>query len=188
VPARDWSAPRFLFVGIDWERKGGPLVLKAFSQLRGVHPSAVLDVVGGHPPLELPGVNAHGVLSQADESDRTRMTELFTRATCLVMPSQVEPFGIVHVEAASAGLASIVSSVGGPRDVIGTDGGIAVEPGDVAGLLQAMLRLCDPATARRMGDSAHGRAHLYTWPRVAERLLRALGLPAPDGRSLAGFL
>jgi len=188
VPDRVWTHPRFLFVGVDWERKGGPQVLSAFSRVRHVHPDAVLDVVGGHPPLQEPGVNGHGVLSRSNDRDRELILELFARATCFVMPSLIEPFGIAYVEAACAGVASIGSSVGGARDVIGRDGGIVVEPDDEAGLLDAMLRLADPDTARRMGQAARLRSAIYTWGKVAERLLRALGLQAPDGRELAEFL
>ncbi len=188
VPERDWALPRFLFVGIDWERKGGPQVIEAFSRVRAAHPDAALDVVGGHPPLHEPGVTGHGVLSRGDDRDRRLILELFARATCFVMPSRIEPFGIAYVEAASAGVASIATSVGGPRDVIGDGGGVVVEPDDEESLVEAMLRLADPATAIRMGQDAHQRSSLYTWPNVAERLLRALGLRAPDGRVLADFL
>ncbi len=185
---RDWRTPRFLFVGIDWERKGGPQLLRAFARLRERLPQATLDVIGGHPTLEQEGVTFHGVLSQRVEREREATLELFSRATCFAMPSQVEPFGIAYVEAASAGLPSIGSSVGGPRDVIGDDGGLVVAPGDEDALLDAMLILSEPATAQRMGEAARARSALYTWPKVAERLLRALGLPAPDRRQLAGFL
>jgi glycosyltransferase involved in cell wall biosynthesis len=185
---RDWRSPRFLFVGIDWERKGGPPLLRAFARLREAHPTATLDVIGGHPPLQQDGVSFHGVLSQQREDQRAIVLDLFARATCFVMPSLVEPFGIAYVEAASAGIPSIGSSIGGPRDVIGADGGIVVAPNDEQALLGAMLRLADPEAARRMGEAAARRAALYTWPKVAERLLRALGLPAPDGRQLAEFL
>jgi glycosyltransferase involved in cell wall biosynthesis len=188
VRERDWAHPRFLFVGIDWERKGGPAVLNAFSQVRRVYPDAVLDVVGGHPRLQEPGVTGHGILSRAGARQREIMLDLFARATCFVMPSSIEPFGIVYIEAASAGLASIAGSVGGARDLIGDDGGLLVEPNDQAGLVDAMLQLADPDTARRMGQAARERSTQYTWTKVAERLLRALGLPAPDGRALADFL
>jgi hypothetical protein len=188
VADRAWSPARFLFVGMDWERKGGPQVVSAFARVRSEHPDAVLDVVGGHPPIEAPGVRTHGVLSLARERDREQILELFARATCFVMPSRVEPFGIAYVEAASAGVASIGSSVGGAPDVIGEDGGIVVEPDDEAGLVAAMLRLAEADTARRMGQAARERSALYTWPKVAERLLRALGLQAPDGRALAELL
>jgi hypothetical protein len=188
VPDRVWTQPRFLFVGIDWERKGGPQVLSAFARVREAHPDAVLDLVGGHPPLRIPGVNAHGVLSRANDRDRELILELFARATCFVMPSLIEPFGIAYVEAGSAGVASIATSVGGAPDAIAGGGGIVVDPRDDAALTDAMLRLSDPDTARRMGEAARERAGAYTWGRVAERLLRALGLRAPDGRELAEFL
>ncbi|MHB8240374.1 MAG: glycosyltransferase [Solirubrobacteraceae bacterium] len=186
--ARSWASPRFLFIGIDWERKGGPVLLRAFARLREERPDVGLDVVGAHPRLEQAGVQFHGVLSHADPGGRHAISELFAQATCLVMPSTVEPFGIVHVEAASAGIPSIGTSVGGPRDIIGADGGIVVDPGDEDGLHRAMLRLCDAETARGMGAAAAQRALLYTWDQVAERLLRALELQAPDGRELAAFL
>jgi glycosyltransferase involved in cell wall biosynthesis len=180
--------PRFLFVGIDWERKGGPVLLRAFARVRRTHPDAVLDLVGGHPPVEQEGVTAHGVLSLERAADRRLMGELFAGASCLVVPSRVEPFGIVYLEAASAGVPSIVGSEGGAREAIGDDGGIVVAPGDETELMRAMLRMADPEAARRMGDAVRERSALYTWPKVAERLLRALGLPAPDRRSLAEFL
>jgi glycosyltransferase involved in cell wall biosynthesis len=185
---RDWSIPRFLFVGIDWQRKGGPLTVRAFSRLRRMYPDATLDLVGGHPRLDEPGLRAHGPLSPELAGEREVMAGLFARATCLVMPSQVEPFGIVHIEAAAAGIPSIGSSVGGPRDLIGADGGLVVDPDDEEGLLAAMLSLSDPASARRMGAAARERARLYTWAKVAERLLRTLGLRIPDGREPAGLL
>lgn len=185
---RDWHFPRFLFVGLDWERKGGPLLLRAFTRLRDEVPGATLDLVGGHPRVEAAGVNTHGVLSSERTVDREQMASLFARATCLVMPSLVEPFGIVHIEAAVAGIPSIGSSVGGPRDLIGAEGGVVVEPGDERSLLLAMRRLSDPDRAQRMGQAAWRRARLYTWPLVAERLLRLLALDAPDGRDLAPLL
>jgi Glycosyl transferases group 1 len=188
VLARSWEQPRFLFVGIDWERKGGPLLLRAFARVREIHPQATLDVVGGHPEIDLPGVVCHGVLSQDDPVDRETMAELFRRATCLVVPSSIEPFGIVYVEAAAAGLPSIVSGEGGARDIVGVDGGEAVRPGDEDGLVGAMLRIAEPDTARRMGEAARQRSGLYTWVKVAERLLRILGLQAGDGRALAELL
>lgn len=185
---RSWSPARFLFVGVDWERKGGPLLLRAFARLRERHPDATLDLVGGHPPVEQLGVRPHGMLSRGSARNRELIPDLFARASCFVMPSSIEPFGIVHIEAASAGIPSIASSVGGPRDVLGADGGLLVDPGDEDGLLHAMCRMADPATARRMGQAAQERSHLYTWTKVSERLLRALGLQLPGWGEPAAFL
>ena len=79
----DWSPPRFLFVGREWERKNGPRVLAAFARLRTEVPDARLDVVGEHPPLRADGVVGHGVLRLDDGSDRGRLAELFAEADVL---------------------------------------------------------------------------------------------------------
>ena len=175
-----WDAPRFLFVGREWERKNGPAVVHAFAALREEHPGATLDLVGGHPPVSEPGVTGHGVLRLSDPAEAERARDLFARATCFVMPSECEPFGIAYAEAGAAGVPSIATAVGGPETILGPDGGVLVQPGDDAALLAAMRRLADAETARRMGEAARERAKLFTWEAVAGRMLRALAPPGVD--------
>ncbi len=187
VTARDWSRPRYLFVGLDWTRKNGPAVLAAFSSVRERYADAQLDVVGLHPPLDLPGVVGHGPLSRANAEDRRRVAALFGEATVFVMPSLHEPAGIAYVEAAGAGVPSIGTSNGGAATMIGP-GGLVVDPLDTTELYAAMCRLADPATAQRMGELALRHSRLFTWRKVAERLVRALGIPDVDTDGLAEFL
>lgn len=185
--ARDWSTPRYLFVGVDWRRKNGPAVLEAFARVRERNPAARLDVVGGHPPIDQPGVVAHGLLSLVKDEDRQRAAALYREATAFVMPSLHEPAGIVYLEAASAGVPSIGTTNGGAATMIGP-GGMVVDPLDPDGILDAMLALADPDTARRLGELAHRHAALFTWRKVAERLIRALAIPGVDTSGLAEFL
>jgi glycosyltransferase involved in cell wall biosynthesis len=173
--ARDWTTPRFLFVGGDFGRKNGDAVVRAFSRLRELVPAARLDLVGGHPPIDVGGVVGHGPRSLADPGHREQVDALFERATCFVMPSLIEPAGIAYVEAAAGGIPSIGSTVGGSRELIG-DGGCVVDPGDEEALLAAMLRFADADEARETGERARLRADRFTWPAVAERVLDALGL------------
>ena len=170
---RDWSEPRFLFIGMDWSRKNGDAVIRAFRDLHNQLPVARLDVVGGHPPLDEPGVKGHGVLRLDIPEHRARLRLLFSQATCFVMPSQVEAAGIAYVEAAAAGLPSIGTSAGGSDLLIG-DGGLVIDPADDAALLKAMRYMSEPAVAARMGAAARERSHLFTWQAVARRLLVAL--------------
>lgn len=190
VPApasRDWSAPRFLFVGMDWTRKNGPMTVEAFAEVRRRHPGARLDVVGGHPPLDAPGVAGHGVLSLSDHGDRERLADLYRRATCFVMPSRHEPSATAYAEAAAAGLASIGTTNGGSATIIGP-GGVLVDPSDPRRLTEAMLRLAEPDVARRLGGLAAAHAAQLTWEKVAERLVCALALPGCPTDGLADFL
>lgn len=182
---RDWSRPRFLFVGREWERKNGPAVVRAFAQLRDSLPEAELHLVGEHSAVTLPGVVDHGPLSQEVPQERKRMRDLYDAATCFVMPSLFEPSAIVYTEAAAAGIPSVGTLVGGSQDLIG-DGGIAVDPRSDRDILRAMERFADPTVARECGARASARSELFLWSKVAERLLRALAIR--DGSELAEFL
>jgi glycosyltransferase involved in cell wall biosynthesis len=184
---RQWSSPRFLFVGFDWARKNGELVLNAFAEVRESFPDATLDLVGGHPRVELEGVTGHGTLAMNDPAGRARLTALYHAATVFVMPSRHEPAGTVHVEAAAAGIPSIGTSNGGAATCIG-EAGYVVDPAVPAELVQAMRALCDPSTAERLGALGREHAKQFTWRKVAERLVRALNLPGVDLTGFAGFL
>ncbi|RKQ36515.1 glycosyltransferase family 4 protein [Kocuria tytonis] len=184
--AKDWSTPRFLFVGKAWEDKNGPVLLEAFSRVHARHPAARLDLVGNHPAVDLPGVTGHGFLRTSEPGPREQLAALYARATCLVVPTTFEPAGIVHVEAAATGVPSIGSRRGGAGDMIGT-AGLTVTPGDVPELVAAMERMADPATARRMGEAGRERARLFTWDLVAHRILQAAGLEPHDDAAWRGL-
>jgi glycosyltransferase involved in cell wall biosynthesis len=183
VVERDWEAPRFLFVGLDWERKNGPGLLRAFARLREELPDARLDLVGGHPAVDQPGVSGHGVLRLDLAAQHERLERLYSTATCFVMPSHSEASAIAYVEAATAGLPSIGTSSGGSGYLIG-EGGMVVDPADDDALLEAMRRLANPDTAAAMGAIAKERSRLFSWDAVAARILAALegarsGAPVP---------
>jgi hypothetical protein len=184
---RDWRRPRFLFVGKDWQGKNGPALLRAFTRLRREVPEASLDVVGNHPPLDVEGVAGYGSLRLGDPEARRRLERLYETATCFVLPSQYEASAIAYVEALSAGLPCIGTSVGGSRDLIG-DAGRLVDPSDDDALLDAMRELVNPDTAARLGELGRKRSELFTWRAVAERVLRALRLPDVPLEGLAEFL
>lgn len=170
---RDWTRPRFLFVGRDWSRKNGHAVVQAFIAVKKEFPSAQLDLVGGHPAVEEEGIVGHGVLSLSDPADRAVLTELFSTATTLVVPSLFEPAGIVYVEAASAGVPSICSDRGGAAFLVGK-GGTVVRSGDGGALTEAMRKHCDAVVVESLGTEAQRHSTMFSWTAVAERLLRAL--------------
>jgi glycosyltransferase involved in cell wall biosynthesis len=187
VVRREWSPPRFLFVGREWERKNGPRVLAAFARLRKEVPDARIDVVGGHPPIRADGVVAHGLLALDDDAERSRLAALFASATCFVMPSLHEPSAQAYVEASAWGIPSIVTANGGSTELV-RDGGLVVDPLDDEGLFQTMRALCNPAMAARLGGLARERAGLFTSRALAGRLLRALDLPVISTDALPAFV
>lgn len=170
---RDWTVPRFLFVGREWDRKNGPVALSAFGRVRERFPDATLTIVGDHPPVRDPGVHDAGRLTLSSADDRDTLVRLFEDSTCFVLPSKMEPFGIAYLEAGAAGIPSIGTRIGGAATAIG-DGGILVDPNDEEELVAAMTALAESETARTMGDRAVMHASEFTWTRVAERVLGAL--------------
>ncbi len=184
---RDWSVPRFLFVGRDWQRKNGDAVVRAFLRLRQCQPGAHLDLVGSHPRVDVDGVTGHGPIRADEAEGRQRLGRIFGQATCFVMPSFVEPFGIAYVEAMAAGMPVIASSVGGASDFVDDGVGRLVDPRQQQALLEAMRWCSTPPRAALLGQQARIRAGAYTWEAVAQRMLAVLGrLGTPPGGRRGG--
>src|SRR5215831_17287443 len=79
IPDREYP-PRFLMVGKDFERKGGPVLLRAFATVRRQVPRAELVLIG--PELSnLPdGVHCLGFLSKKDPGQLAKLTQAYATA------------------------------------------------------------------------------------------------------------
>jgi len=161
-----------LFVGLDWERKGGPDLVKAFQILKTWLPDATLTIAGADPP----GIAGNGieVLGRVDQSG---VSKLMASASVFAMPSLREPFGIVFLEAMHSGMAVLASRQGAPPDFV-EDGvtGYLVAPGDVEGIAHGLFEILkDPKIAAEMGRRAKARvSEEYTWETVQKRMSSAI--------------
>ncbi|MBV9213319.1 MAG: flippase-like domain-containing protein [Actinobacteria bacterium] len=186
---------RLLFVGRAEERKGLPILLRAFEALRGTGVDARLTVAGATPDevepylLDRDGVDVQGRVSE-DEKWR-----LLHRSDVVCAPSLGgESFGMVLTEAFAAGTPVVCSDIAGYRDVA-RDGveGLLVPAGDPAALGEALHTLAVDADRReRMARAARERAERFAWPHVAaevaqvyERAIERARVPAPSARRLA---
>lgn len=106
-----------------------------------------------------------------------RVRGLYESASFLVHIPLDEPFGLVPLEAALYGKASVVSDHGGPAEVV-LDGatGLHVDALDPAAVAEKIGQLLDhPEAAVRMGESARSRgAELYSWDRFVDAFERHL--------------
>jgi glycosyltransferase involved in cell wall biosynthesis len=184
TPRPDRDEFTFLFVGTDFERKGGFEILEAFAVVSARHPSAKLRIVSHDPRYRNPDRLHHSwvaeamrekllsVLASLIAAGRAQWEPLCVRrelyervypgADAFVMPSHAEGFGFTNVEALSFAVPVISSTVGAIPEAV-QDGitGLLVAPGDVDALIQAMERLLtDPPLASRLG--AAGRADFLT--------------------------
>jgi glycosyltransferase involved in cell wall biosynthesis len=171
------KVPReILFVGYDWNRKGGPLLLDALALLRERLPDVTLRVVTGQPlALSTPGVTVEGPYDQTDPAQFERLCRCYLRAACFCLPSLFEPFGAAIVEAATAGLPVVSVDTGSRREAVahGETGLLAPErtPAALADALYGVL--ADPDRTLAMGRAARARAQsLFTWDRAITQILR----------------
>ena len=169
---------RYLYLGRLETVKGIDVLLPAFAAIAAALPHVQLDVAGDGSRGaalraaygELPQVRFHGHV--AGEAKR----RLIAAADALVMPSIVrEVFGISIAEAYAFGKPVIAARIGGmPELVRPGQTGLLVEPGDVAGLQEALCVLAaDRARTQAMAPACAAAARAYTLEAVADGYLSA---------------
>lgn len=153
-PAAFKGLPRALFVGGDFERKGGDLLLDVFRRrFRG---RLELDLVTRDGVPQEPGVRVHAGLPPNDP----RLLALYQGADFLALPTRADCFSMAGMEALACGLPVVLGRTGGAAEVL-EDGvhGYYVQPGDPEELAAALERLVShPSLRRRMGHAARSLA------------------------------
>ena len=169
------GVPNILFVGRMEPRKGLIHLLRAFRKLQRDGVRARLLLVGTGPgerearryvlTRQLDGVEFLGRVSEAQKA------QLFKTADIYVSPATGrESFGIVLLEAMSAGAPIICSDIHGYRGVVRRErDGILVEQGNADALAASIRRLIDdPALRAQLSRAGEERAQLFTWERVGQ--------------------
>jgi glycosyltransferase involved in cell wall biosynthesis len=169
-----------LFIGTLAPRKNVGVLLDAYEQLLERYPQL--------PPLVLAGratpaaANWLARINRAPLAGRvthvgyvsdTERENLYRSARVLVMPSLDEGFGLPVLEAMSAGVPVIVSSVGSLPEVV-QDAGAQVDPADAGALANAIERVMfDDTWALNAAQHGLARARTFTWAESARTLHRA---------------
>jgi glycosyltransferase involved in cell wall biosynthesis len=146
------SLPRILFLGGDFRRKGGPLLVECFqSYFQG---QAELDIVTQTGAPEGPGVRVHKDI----RSWSPEWLALWRAADLFVFPSRLETFGIVLLEAHAFGVPVIASRAGAAAELLQNgEAGWLLDDHSPGALRAAIAEaLADPALRRR--KAARGRA------------------------------
>lgn len=163
--------PRLLFVGGNFARKGGDLLLAAFRErLQG---RCELDLVTRDPVEPTPGVRVHhGLNAKSPE-----LMALYRAADVFVLPTLGDCFSIASLEAMAMSLPVVVSRVGGISDIIEHgSSGYLIEPKDMhstLGAIEALLE--DPARRIQLGQRGRELVEQrFDAKLTAERLLGLL--------------
>ena len=187
--SRPNDALRLLFVGRAEERKGLPVLLRAFEALRGAGVDARLTVAGPTPDEVEPLLLDREGIELAGQVDDEHKWRLLGEADVLCAPSLGgESFGMVLTEAFASGTPVVASDIAGYRDVArdGQDS-LLVPVGDAKALGEALRSLAsDPGRRAEMAGAARERAERFAWPNVAREVEavyeEALSAPEPSGR------
>jgi glycosyltransferase involved in cell wall biosynthesis len=180
VDAGAFSAPRrkrdpgqpycLLFVGeMETRRKGIEYLLKALAILKERGGDVLLTLVGeGRNRAEYESLASR--LGVADVchfhgmAPHGEIARFMSEADVFVLPSLAETFGVVLVEAMSAGLPVVTTRCGGPEELVTPDLGVLIGPGDAealaGGIMDVLSRLDEFSEEhlRRVADARYGQA------------------------------
>lgn len=156
-----------LFVGMDWERKGGPDLVEAFKLVLKAHPDARLTIVGCSPDLNIRNCDVIGRVSLE------AVKPYYENASIFCLPTKLEPFGISFLEAFAHGLPAVATEIGGiPGIVLNDKTGYLVKPGDVEHLSKVLIDLLgNPEKCQTLGENGRRLVlERFTWERVGAEI------------------
>lgn len=170
LPASLWEVPRseelrgkvvIFSLAALYERKGIPLLVRAFAGVAARRPEAVLRIAGDGP--ERGAVET--AVRETGLGDRVQLLGSLPHAQAMqemvwsdvfALAGWDEPLGAVYLEAASAGKPSVWCADGGINDVfVSGEHGLAVPPKNLSALSEVLEQLVSDGDAReRMGAAA----------------------------------
>jgi glycosyltransferase involved in cell wall biosynthesis len=147
LPVDPSQVINFLFVGMNWNRKGGQDAVDALSILRSEGYNVHLSIVGASPltgGLYSDFIHQHGFLRVDVEAGKKKLQHLNEEAHFFIMPTHAECSAIVFAEAASYGLPVIARDVGGTSSMVDRNlNGILIgrddKPYDLADAIRPLL-------------------------------------------------
>jgi glycosyltransferase involved in cell wall biosynthesis len=168
------GSTKFVFVGTASRRKGFDILLEAFRLTSRAFPSAELHVIGDpQSTSRFMGYASDKIVIHGKRS-RRELAQMLGVMDCLVLPSRIEAFGMVIVEALAAGIPAIVTPRVGAAEVItvGKNGWI-VPVGSAVALSKQMSSCCaEPSRAREMRPDCIASAARHQWVDYRRRMSR----------------
>lgn len=134
-----------LFLGVDWERKGGDKAVEAVKWLNENGIKTNLHIVGIN---ELPEkyqkigfIKNYGFLNKNNTDDYNRLVDILSKMNCMLLPTKAECAGIAFAESSANGIPVFTHDTGGvsnyvyngkngymlPLDSTGIDFGIKIK-------------------------------------------------------------
>ena len=140
--------PQFIIVCISLFRpeKRIDLVLESFNNLVHSGIKAKLKLIGDGPlkheiENQIQKLGISDLVELPGYLPQKRIIDELHNSHFLVLPSDIETFGMVLVEAQACGLPVVATDCGGPKDIVTAESGILVTPGSISELAGGMQKL-----------------------------------------------
>ena len=124
IRQRSTEECHLLFMGVDWDRKGGNIALEAAQILHDTGTKVTLHIVGiRKPPVaEWPSfVIDHKFISKRTQEGRSQIQQLLKQCHFLILPTRAEAYGLVFCEANAYGMPVLATNVGGIPTIVRED-------------------------------------------------------------------
>lgn len=123
INARPRNCIKFLFVGNNWYRKGGDIVLRIAQALDEAGYRVEVTIVGEMlTDKQLPSyVKCMGFLSKKSKEETDKLKQLYQESHFLFLPSRAECCAIVFAEANAFGVPCLTTYVGGISEAVKND-------------------------------------------------------------------
>ena len=173
--SHDLDRPYIFALGRVVEKKGFDLLLAAYAAMDERFRTADLVIAGAGDALDglrrrATELGVDGLVHFVGRLDRHAVADAMSGAALFVMPSRLEPFGIVVLEAWRAGVPVVATNHGGPPEFVrdGQDGAL-VDPFDTGGFARTLEHLmADPQLRHAMAAAGRARVGLFGWSRIAD--------------------
>ena len=116
----EFKTLEILFLGVDWVRKGGEMVLKTYKLLKAQNVDVHLTICGCIPPVDLSDTDITVIpfLNKNNSEDSKAFNNLLTNSQLLFLPSKEDCTPIVFCEAAAYGIPVITRDEGGISSLV----------------------------------------------------------------------
>ena len=106
---------QLLFLGVEWERKGGQIALDTFYALRKQGMQVQLTIVGCTPPVPVydNDITVIPFINKNIQKEAVLLYNIFLQTDFLLLPTRAECAGLVFCEASAFGIPSITTDTGG---------------------------------------------------------------------------
>jgi len=166
-----------LFVGVDWERKGGELSLKILQALIEKKIEARLTIIGCAPPSgsDLSHARVIEKLDKDSAEGEREFVAILKRTNFFILPTRADCTPIVIAEAFSAGVPVLATNTGGIPSLVSEGfNGFMFAQDDVQGYVKRIIQLMnDPLQYGMISQNCiQSYSTTFNWQRWAEEFKR----------------